>query len=86
MDSPDEIFDRTLKWKRSGGVRLDVFVSDGISLGGLFGSQSHERMVAIAPSDWDCEDDVTFLTNREQVDELIERLRLASFSAFGDQA
>lgn len=84
MDTPDQRFDRTLEWKRSGGVELEVFVSDGISLGGLFGSRSHERMVAIAPHDWDGEEDVTFLTSREQVEELIKNLRLASSSAFGD--
>ena len=86
MDSAEETFNRVLKWKQSGGVQLEVFVSDGIYLGGLLGSQPHERMVAIAPRDWDAEEDVAFLTDRKQVMEFIEKLRLACSDAFGDES
>ena len=81
MDS-DKTFTNALKWKSSGGVQLDVFVSDGIWLGGMLESRPHEPFVAVGPSNWDCEDELSFFSSRSEVELFIEKLRSVAESAF----
>jgi len=78
----DEFFKQTLEWKRNGGVPLEVLVSDGIWLGGMFEAKSHEAFVAIGPDNWDCEEDLTFFKSPSEVDAFIEKLRAVSKEAF----
>lgn len=85
METPDDIYERLLKWKAEGGVALEVFVSDGIWLGGLHEASRHSPFVAIAPRDWDSEEEVTFFQNRKQVEKLIQQLRDACDRAFGSE-
>lgn len=84
MDDIDEIFRAALAFKRAGGVELDVFVSDGIWLGGMFDLKPHEPFVAIGRNDWDGEEELTFLKSADEVETFIEKLRSASGQAFGE--
>ena len=79
----DSTFNQGLAWKRSGGVALDVFVSDGIWLGGIHESRQHTPFIAIGPTDWEGEEELTFFSSRDQVESLIDRLREACDTAFG---
>ena len=79
----DRVFDETLEWKRSGGARLDVSISDSIWLGGMFEDKSHERFVAIGPDNWDCEQDRTFFKNAAEIAAFVQKLRTVSREAFG---
>ncbi len=84
MDEIDEIFRVNLERKRMGGVELDIFVSDGIWLGGMFESRKHEPFIAIGPSNWDSEDELTFLKSESEVEAFIKKLRVCSSLAFGE--
>ena len=83
MDS-DAIFNKGLQWKTNGGVPLEVFVSDGIWLGGRHESRDHQPFVAIGPADWDGEDELTFFSSRSDVEKFIQKIRAAAMSAFPD--
>lgn len=82
MGTADSTFERCLQHKRTGGVALDVFVSDRVWLGGAEESRPHEPFVTIGPADWEGEEELTFFKNRDEVDALITKLRETRDAAF----
>lgn len=79
----DNIFDEGLAYKKNGGTKLDVLVSDAIYLGGLHGERQHEPFVAVGPDDWEGDEELTFFKSKDEVDAFIEKLQEASRKAFG---
>lgn len=86
MNQHDEVLERALAWKRGGGVPLTVFVSSSVWLGGVLGESVHEPFVAIAPANWEDEEEATFFGSAEELDAFIEVLKAASLAAFSDDA
>ena len=84
MESIDDVFAESLNKKRNGGVRLDIFISNGVWLGGLHESRAHQPFVAVGPANWDCEDELTFFKDQSEVNDFIEKLLNVSREAFGE--
>lgn len=82
MDDPDKLFDHSLNFKLQGGVPVEVFVSNGVWLGGMFESQSHQPFVALGPAEWESEEELTFFATREDVDSFLAEVRKVRDAAF----
>ena len=78
-------FEHWLSRKRTGGVPLDVFVSREIWLGGVREAKSHDPFVAVGPSSWEGEEELTFFSNPGEVEDFVARLREAARAAFGNE-
>ena len=77
-------FSRFLQHKKRGGVPLSVGVSRGVWMGGMHEVVEHEPFVFIGPADWEGGEELTFLSDRDAVESLIQRLRIAAKEAWGD--
>ena len=83
MSEPDD-FSQLLSRKRSGGVKLDAFVSKAIWLGGHRDAQSHEPFVAVGPAEWEGEEELSFFATKADLDQFIGELKKAGREAFGE--
>lgn len=85
METTAGLFQKFLARKLAGGVTLTVHVSSRIWLGGMLESEDHQPFVALGPSDWESEEELTFFKDRAQVRDLTRRLEAAANAAWPEE-